>query len=197
MRLSVSLIAGLFFSVGVYAQAERRPLEINSELFDVGLVTGVMSIHDYPGEFLIGANITFKASEDFFLQYNYVQADIGFSAFEDGEAGVILALGDDRTFKHYDLLLGYNLFQGEFFASGSGDAYLSALYLVTGIGDTHIGDEENFSYTLGVGYQIEFFRKIVMRFDYRNYIYSTSIGLGDEEETARSSQFSVGAGYLF
>lgn len=198
MRFSVGLIAGLFFSLGVCAQDERRPLQINSELFDVGIMTGVMSIQDFPAEFLIGANITFKASEDFFLQYNYLQSDVGESSFETNEAGVLFAIGNDRTFKHYDVLIGYNLFQGEFFSSNPDkSAHLSALYVVAGIGDTRLGDEENFSYTVGLGYQIEFFRKYIVRLDYRDHIYSTTILVGGEEDTAHSTQMSLGLGYLF
>lgn len=171
-------------------------LKVNSELFDIGLTAGIINIEDFPAEFLVGASITFKASEDFFLQYNYVQADISRSSFERAEGQSDYALGNDRNFEHYDLLIGYNLFQGEFFV-GDGDAHLSTLYLVGGIGDTNFGGEENFTYTLGLGYQIEFHRKYVLRIDYRDYIYRSSLISGDDETTVQNNQFSVGLGYLF
>ncbi len=166
-------------------------LKVNSELFDVGLTAGIINLEDFPAEYLIGASVTFKASESFFLQYNYVQADISRSTHEQGG----LEYGVDRSFSHYDLLIGYNLFQGEFFA-GEGDAHLSSLYVVGGIGDTDFGGEENFTYTFGVGYQIEFFRKYVLRVDYRDYLYESAI-ISGADKTVQSSQFSVGMGYLF
>jgi len=187
-------------SLGANAQesnAEKSgKIRINSELFDVGLVAGIVSIEDFPTEFVVGVNVTFKASEDFFLQYNYVQADVSESAFEKNPAGVTFDLGDDRGFEHYDLLVGYNLFQGEFFASEE-SAHISSLYIVGGIGDTDIGGEENFTYTLGLGYQIEFFRKYLVRLDYRDYIYRSSLIVGSDEVTVHNNQFTLGIGYLF
>ncbi len=169
-------------------------LKANSELFDAGIVAGVMNIEDFPAEFLIGANITFKASEDFFIQYNYVQSDVPESPFEEGS--VTFAIGNDRKYEHYDLLIGYNLFQGEFFV-GDGDPHYTSLYFVGGIGDTSLGDEENFSYTLGLGYQIEFRRKYVLRFDYRNYLYESSLIVAGDKTTTNNVQMSIGLGYLF
>lgn len=174
-------------------------LKVNSELFDIGFTAGVINLEDFPAEFLVGASVTFKASESLFLQYNYVQADISKSSLErdqgnQGNEG--FDIGSDRSFTHYDLLVGYNLFQGEFFAGG-GAAHLSSLYVVGGIGNTAFGSEENFSYTLGVGYQIEFNRKYVMRLDYRDYIYESALITGDDEDTVHNTQLSVGLGYLF
>lgn len=176
--------------------ANAGELKVNSELFDVGLTAGIINLEDFPAEFLVGASVTFRASESFFLQYNYVQSDISRSSIEKNQGSQDYALGDDRSFKHYDLLLGYNLFQGEFFA-GEGAAHLSSLYVVGGIGNTDFGSEENFSYTLGLGYQVEFNRKYVLRLDYRDYIYETALIVGDGEDTVHNTQLSVGLGYLF
>ncbi len=171
--------------------ASASELKVNSELFDVGLTAGIINLEDFPAEFLVGASVTFKASESFFLQYNYVQADISRSTHEQGG----LVYGVDRGFSHYDLLVGYNLFQGEFFA-GKGGSHLSSLYVVGGVGDTDFGGEESFTYTFGVGYQIEFFRKYVLRVDYRDYLYKSAI-ISGEDTTVQSNQLSVGMGYLF
>ncbi len=175
--------------------ANASELNVNSELFDVGLVAGVINIEDFPADYVIGVNATFKASEDFFIQYSYVQADVSKSSFENSPSSNTFGF-DDRSFTHYDLLLGYNIFQGEFF-TGADSAHLSALYTVGGIGYTDFGGEENFTYTSGVGYQIEFRRKYVLRVDYRDYIYQTSVTVGDEEKKVNNNQFSVGLGYLF
>ncbi len=191
------LVTVLASASSVYAQDEKRSkLRVNQELFDVGVFTGVINIENFPAEYVIGANITFKASEDFFLQYNYLQADISESSFEKNPSNPTFDLGDERSFTHYDLLLGYNIFQGEFFAS-EGKAHISNLYVVAGIGDTDFGGEQNFTYTLGMGYQIEFFRRYLVRFDYRDYIYKSSLVIGDVESTVHNNQISVGVGYLF
>lgn len=198
--LKIAVLCTVFVSVArpAYAKEDKNAgkLRINSELFDIGVTTGVINIEDFPSEFIVGANITFKASENFFLQYNYVQASVSNSAFENNPAFTVLDLGDERDFKHFDLLVGYNLFQGEFFASED-NAHLSSLYVVGGVGDTDFGGEENFTYTIGMGYQIEFFRRYLVRFDYRDYIYKTSLVVGNEEDTVHNTQISLGVGYLF
>ncbi len=198
--LKIVLLCLTFFGTASSALAKEGKnsgkLRINSELFDIGVTTGIINIEDFPSEFIVGANITFKASENFFLQYNYVQASVSNSAFENNPAFTTLDLGDDRDFTHFDLLVGYNIFQGEFFASED-RAHLSSLYVVGGVGDTDFGGEDDFTYTIGVGYQIEFFRRYLLRFDYRDYIYQTSLVVGDDEDTVHNTQISVGLGYLF
>lgn len=193
LRLSgcvLALQAGL-----AQAQETGSGLAVNSELFDVGIVAGVINIEDFASDMVYGANVTFKATEDFFLQYNYVTANVGESSIESNIPGGF-GLADDRKFTHYDLLVGYNLFQGEFFR-GEGAANLSNLYLVGGFGETQIGGEDNFSYTIGVGYLIEFNRKWLVRADYRDYIYESSLIVAEGEVATHNSQMSIGLGYLF
>lgn len=166
---------------------------INNEVFELGVVGGLVNIADFNGEPAAGISATFRASEDFFLQYNIIQADASPSSFEESQG--LLFEGDDRTFRHYDLLVGYNLFQGEFFSSGT-EARLSALYLVGGVGETQFGGEESFTYTAGVGYQIALTRRVIGRFDYRSYIYTSNL-VADEDQTVSSNQLSVGLSFLF
>lgn len=182
--------------IGLTSQSHAGKLRADNELFDVGATVGVLNIEDFPSEYAYGLYVTFKASEYYFLQYNYIQSEVGESSFEKNAASATFAIGDDRTFQHYDLLLGYNLFQGEFYGKGE-NAHLSNLYIVGGIGNTDFGDESNFTYTFGVGYQIEFNRKWVTRIDYRDHIYKTSLIIGGGEETVQNTQFSASFGYLF
>ena len=191
--LKIGLLLTLVWSGTLFAANDKKGLNINSELFDVGIVTGVINIEDFASDMLFGANVTFKASEYFFLQYNYVQAGIGQSSYENLNGDFAL---ENRDFVHYDLLLGYNIFQGEFFTSGK-NANLSNLYIVGGFGGTELGGENNFTYTIGAGYLVEFSRKYLVRVDYRNYIFDTSLIIPGQETTVNNSQFSIGVGYLF
>lgn len=172
-----------------WAQSAR----INNEVFELGVVVGWVNIADFNSEATLGLAATFKASEDFFLQYNYFQADASPSAYENSQGR--LFDGKDRTFRHYDLLLGYNLFQGEFFPTGS-TARLSALYLVGGVGDTQFGGESSFTYTAGVGYQVALSRRLILRMDYRSYIYTSNL-ITDENKTVNSNQLSSSLSFLF
>ena len=177
---------------GVWAENSGSTKDVDSELFELGLTAGVLNIQDFGSEFVTGVNGTFRASEDFFLQINYLQADVGLSSFEKKVIGKI---APDRAFKHYDLLVGYNLFQGEvFYGSGSG---LSSLYLVAGVGDTSFGGESGFTYTFGAGYQMALSRRFALRFDYRDYLYNTSLLTGDSEELTVDAHMSIGLSWQF
>lgn len=166
---------------------------INSEVFELGVAAGVINIADFNSEVTFGLSATFRASEDFFLQGNLFQVDARASSYELSQGK--LFDGEDRTFRHYDLLLGYNVYQGEFFSQDA-EARLSALYLVAGVGDTQFGGEGNFTYTLGMGYQIAVTRRLIWRVDYRGYIYTSDL-ITDEDRTVGSTHFSSGLSFLF
>ncbi len=188
-------LAGLVFAPVALAQepGSSSAHRIDSEVFDLGVTAGVVNIADFNGEWALGVSATFQASENFFLQYNFIQADSSPSAYENSQG--LLFDGGDRTFRHYDLLVGYRLFQGEFFAAGE-RARLSSLYLVGGAGETRFGGEENFTTTLGVGYEVALTRDILVRLDYRAYLYDSSL-IADEERSVTSNQMSAGVSYLF
>lgn len=171
----------------------RANTRINNEVFELGVVLGWLNIADFNSEASLGLVATFKASEDFFIQYNYLQAEAGPSSYEKSQGR--LFDGKDRTFRHYDLLLGYNLFQGEFFPTAA-NARLSALYLVGGVGDTQFGGESSFTYTAGIGYQVALTRRFILRMDYRTYIYTSNL-ISDEDQTVYTTQLSSGLSFLF
>lgn len=166
--------------------------KIDTEYFDVGVFTGVMNIEDFNSELVYGFNATFNANENYFIQFNYLQADASLSSFEKSQGQ--LFSGSDRTFSHFDFLIGYNLFQGEHFFSGT-NAKLSSLYLLTGVGDTEFGGEGSFTYTLGMGYQLALRRDILLRVDFKDYIYKTNI-IGENKST-HNTQLSAGLSYSF
>ncbi|TQV74205.1 outer membrane beta-barrel domain-containing protein [Exilibacterium tricleocarpae] len=165
---------------------------IDTEYFDVGVFTGVLNIEDFGSEWVFGVNATFNTDENFFMQLNYLQADSSLSSFEESQGKIFS--GDDRTFRHFDFLVGYNVLQAEQFFSEA-NAMLSSLYVVAGIGDTDFGGEGSFTYTVGVGYQLALTRDLLLRVDYRDYIYKTNL-IGDDKFT-HNTQITTGLSYLF
>jgi outer membrane beta-barrel protein len=191
-----AFIAILFVAFGstVKAQNNSSSASIKSEFFELGINIGMVNIEDFGNEFAIGAGVTFRATEDFFLQANYMQTDSVALSTAETEGPTVFVSEGDRDFKHYDLLLGVNIFQGEFFVSEA-KANLSALYGLIGVGETEFGGESNFSYTLGMGYQIAFNRRYIVRFDIRDYIYDSS--LIAEDTSTHNFHISTGISYLF
>ena len=191
----VFVVVLLNFSAVVQAQEETQvgTSDLNHEVFELGLFAGVLNIGDFTSEWAVGLTASFQASEDFFIQYNYLQTEVDLSSFELSQGSYFS--GSDRQFVHFDLLVGYKLFQGEMF-SAEGVANLSSFYLLGGVGDTRFGGEESFTYTYGVGYQIALARQYILHVDYRNYLYQSSLVRG-QETTTSNTQFSIGLNYLF
>lgn len=188
----------LFLCAGaVSAQAQSAggfsKSDIDSEFLELGLGFGVINIEDFPSEYTTGLNLKFRATEDLFLQLNFMLAsDVELSSAEKSQGAFFT--DSDRDYLHYDMLVGYNFFQGEFFTSNT-NANLSTLYIVGGIGETEFGDESNFTYTFGLGYQVAFYRKYILNVDVREYIYESS--LIAEDDTTVATHVSVGFNYLF
>lgn len=193
---ALSLAVGLVCSPVALAEETSSSMDlsgINNEVFELGVFAGIINVEDFSSEFVPGLSVTFRASEDFFIQYNYLEADIALSSYENSQGQ--LFSGSDRTFSHYDLLIGYNLFQGEFFGAPN-QAKLSALYAVAGIGNTEFGGESSFTYTLGLGYEVAITRHIGIHADFRNYVYQSAL-VSAEKRMVNATQVSVGAKYLF
>lgn len=183
----------LFSAIASAPLSYGNSLDIDNEVFELGVFAGVLNIEDFNSEFVPGLRATFRASEDYFIQYNYLQTDVSLSAYEQSQ-GVRFFDGDDRTFSHYDLLVGYNIFQGEFFPSST--ASLSSLYVVAGVGETDFGGESALTYTLGLGYQVAITRRFALQFDFRDYIYTSSL-ITDESRSVHTTQISTGVSFLF
>lgn len=173
-----------------------QPGQVKPEVIDASVALGVLSIEDFTSELAVGVSASFLASEDLFIEYNFLATSISESAFENNEAFTTFTLGEGRRFRHYDLLLGYNLFQTEFLVS-DGKSILSKLYLVAGVGDTQFGEEDNFTYTLGVGYRVRLTEKLFFKMDYRNHIYDSALVTGTESDVYHVTQFSSALGLVF
>ncbi len=193
-RIFLGAIVLSAWAFNAHAQEDEvKASDLNREVFELGMFAGVLNIGDFNSEWVVGLSASFQASEDFFLQYNYLQTDADLSSFEQSQGQYFS--GNDRKFVHYDLLVGYNLFQGEIYPE-DGRADLSSFYIVGGVGDTRFGGEASFTITVGVGYQFALTRSFIFRADYRNYIYESALIRG-KETTTNNSQFSVGLNYLF
>lgn len=189
------LLSFVAFSVSVKAE-DSKGLNINNEIFELGAFVGIVNIEDFTSEIVPGISLTFRASEDFFIQYNYVQiSKVDLPLYELQEGTPTYFTGKGRKFRHYDLLVGYNIFQGEFFRSQTKTS-LSNLYFVAGAGETSFGEEARFSYTIGLGYQVALTKRVNVNIDYKNYIYDSSV-IMDQDKTVNTTQISAGVNYIF
>jgi outer membrane beta-barrel protein len=175
-------------------QREAYEAQIDSEFFEVGGYAGILAIEDFGSSTVLGLKASFHATEDFFLQANYGQAEAGPSTaeyyFGDNEISII----KDRDYKYYNLLVGYNLFPGETFVTQD-LTFNSALYLVAGAGNTDFADDNHFTITIGSGYRIILKDWLTVNVDFRDHSFETEIG--PKTKRTHNLEFSTGLTAFF
>lgn len=189
LRYFFQFVCSAICAIGSIASADD---DLDTEFFEIGLSTGIVTIEDFTSELTKGANITFRATENFFLQFNYLKADVSAS---DGEStNSLIVFSGSRDFTHYNVLFGYNLFQGEIFRGGYSG--LSSLYLVLGAGDTEFLDEASFTIVYGLGYRMALTRRVMLNFDFRQYNYDF-FSTDQDDRSVTNSHLNIGFGWLF
>jgi outer membrane beta-barrel protein len=149
--------------------------QIDSEFFEAGVFTGIISMEDFGTDTVTGFKVSFHATEDFFLQSNYGRAEAGLSSSEGSEGeGNYAPFLNDRSFEYYNLLVGYNLFPGESFITQN-LTLNSAFYLVAGAGNTKFNKDDHFTTTLGSGYRIILKDWLTFNLDMRDMSFKSQI----------------------
>ena len=175
-------------------QREAYEAQIDSEFFEVGAYAGILAIEDFGSSTVLGLKASFHATEDFFLQANYGQAEAGASTaeyyFGDNEISII----KDRDYRYYNLLVGYNLFPGETFVTQD-LTFNSAFYLVAGAGNTEFADDNHFTITVGSGYRIILKDWLTVNVDFRDHSFETEIG--PKTKRTHNLEFSTGLTAFF
>ena len=176
-------------------QRRQQEAKIDSEFFEIGAYTGLISVEDFSSTSVFGFKASFHATEDFFLQANYGRATVGKTSYErlTGENTSILT-DEEREFKYYDLLIGYNLFPGETFVTQN-LTFNSAFYVVAGAGDTEFAGDHHFTAVLGTGYRIILNDWITWNLDYRDHIFESEL-LGEEKQT-HNLELTSGVTFFF
>jgi len=152
--------------------------DIDTENFEIGIFAGQINFEDFGSNPLVGLMVTFHASEDIFLEANYVRSSI--ESLPGGDAlGRSSIIDDDITY--YDLSLGFNLLPGEVFI-GKDKAFNSALYLVAGAGITEFNGQDEFTINVGGGFRLILTDLFAVHFDVRNHVFNREV-LGSEERS--------------
>ncbi|MFT4766113.1 MAG: outer membrane beta-barrel protein [Oleispira sp.] len=175
-------------------QREAYEAQIDSEFFELGAYAGILAIEDFGSSSVLGIKASFHATEDFFLQANYGQAEAGLSTAEyvygDSETSIIT----DRDYRYYNLLVGYNLFPGETFVTQD-LTFNSAFYLVAGAGNTDFADDNHFTITVGSGYRIILKDWLTINVDFRDHSFEAEIG--PKTKRTHNLEFSTGLTAFF
>ncbi|MET1256040.1 outer membrane beta-barrel domain-containing protein [Aliikangiella maris] len=173
-------------------KVERREVNrdaIDTENWEIGLYYGVISIEDFGANDIVGANIAYHITEDFFVTANYGQAEADLTSAEILTG--ISILNDDRDYTHYDLSLGFNILPGEGFL-GKDIAFTSNFYVLTGLGSTKFAGDNRSTAVIGGGYQVLFNDWLSFNVVLRDYIYKIEIvGAKTASDLEISTGFTV------
>jgi len=169
--------------------------DIDTEFFEVGGFVGIMTVDDFTTEAFVGLTASFHATEDFFIQFNYGQLEVGQNSYEK-LLNTPLLNSSDRQYTYYDFLVGYNIFPGEVYFT-SDITFNSAFYLVAGVGNTEFAGEDNFTTTFGAGYRIILKDWLAWHIDYRDHIFSSDVVDPGSKALKNNIELSSGITFFF
>ena len=175
-------------------QREAYEAQIDSEFFELGAYVGILAIEDFGSSTVLGLKASFHATEDFFLQANYGQAEAGASTAEYFFGEDEISIIKNREYRYYNLLVGYNLFPGETFVTQD-LTFNSAFYLVAGAGNTEFADDNHFTITIGSGYRVILKDWLSVNVDFRDHSFENEIG--PKTKRTHNLEFSTGLTAFF
>ncbi|MCF6217922.1 MAG: outer membrane beta-barrel domain-containing protein [Gammaproteobacteria bacterium] len=164
-------------ALGADTQIERRDISealIDSENFEVTASAGIISIEDFGSNMVTVARLAYHISEDFFAEAAYGISEAGYTSAELLYGDVKILSDDERSYRYYNVSLGYNLLPGEAFIS-QGRTYNTAFYVIGGAGLTEFAGDEVFTLNYGVGYRLLVNDWLALRVDGRDHVYSSEL----------------------
>ena len=167
----------------ILPELERREIKqaaIDTEDFEIGIFAGALSIEDFGVNAVIGARMAYHVTEDIFTELTIGGTKASETSFEQLLGNIVLLTDDDRYYTYYNISLGYNLFHGESFFGKR--AYNSDLYVIGGVGNTNFANDDNFTWTIGLGYRFIPNDWYAIHFDVRDHIFNSDI-LGADKQT--------------
>jgi outer membrane beta-barrel protein len=164
----------------IQPEIDRRKVRIpriDTEDFEIGVYTGILSVEDFGAKPVYGARLVYHVSEDFFVEGMYGKSTISDQALCD--LGLCLFPNREEELTYYGLSVGYNVLPGEIFI-GRGNAMTSAVYLLAGVGNTSFLDESHFTINVGMGIRVLPVDWLALHLTMRDHLFESDI-LGTKE----------------
>lgn len=175
---------------------ERRTItedKLDSEDWEIGIYTGVMSIEDFGSNSVTGLRAAYHITEDFFIEANYGQTKAGDTSAELLLGGGIVLLSD-RDYEYYNVSIGWNLLPGEVFL-GENTAFNTAFYVMLGLGNTELNGLEEFTYTIAGGLRFYATDSIAIHATIKDHLYDSDL-LG-KTKTVNNLEGTIGVSIYF
>lgn len=206
--LSQAVVAcGLLWASAAGAAETARPLIepdvvpvpvdealIDTENFEAAGFVGVLNIEDFESSLVYGGKLTYHLSESFFFEAGVGFAEGGETSFERLAGNVQVLTDDERSYRYYNINLGYNVLPGEAFLSED-YAFNTNFYLIAGAGATDFAGDTRFTLNAGAGYQVLLTDSVSVHLGVRQHYYRIDV-LG-AEKTSMNTEISTGLSVFF
>lgn len=153
-------------------EVSRREIKvsgIDSENFEVGYYSGLMSVEDFGVNAVKGYMVSYHLTEDVFFIATSGSTTTERSSQEE-YSGLDIFTDTERELSYFNIMLGYNLFPGEVFW-GSDLAFNTDIYITVGSGTTDFGGDEHSTFVYGIGYRFIGADWLSVHFDMRNHTF--------------------------
>lgn len=163
-------------------ELDRREVvlpRIDTEDFETGIFLGLYSLEHFATDTVYGAQVAYHVVEDLFFEIALAASQVRDSNYR--RIGLNIFSEEEKALYYYDFSVGYNVFPGELFF-GRGRAFTTALYVIAGVGNTHIGEDEFFTYNVGTGLRILVTDWAALHIDLRDHVFDSDL-LGANETT--------------
>ncbi|MGI9290544.1 MAG: outer membrane beta-barrel domain-containing protein [Gammaproteobacteria bacterium] len=202
--LFLALLAGIFSSQTMAQQTsgsdelydpepERRTIDVDaieSEDFEVTAFLGWMSVEDFESDPVYGIRLAYHINPHVFLEATYGESEAGTSSADRVSSSDLL---DNDDYKYYDASIGYNLLSETFVSTER--TWNSAIYVIGGVGNTELGDEDEFTVNLGFGVRVLPKDNVSVRLEARDYIFDTDAS--GKDKTTHNFQVTLNLGWYF
>ncbi len=155
---------------------QRRKIsedKIDSEIVEVGIYAGVLSIENFGSNDVFGASLALHFTEDLFMEAKVATSQLQETSYEQLSGDIILLTEEERDFSYYNLSMGYNLFPGELYFGKR--AFYSNFYLIAGAGTSDFAGNEYFTFNYGAGFRLFASDWIALRVDFQNHVMTHDI----------------------
>lgn len=135
----------------IQPEITRRDIKvpkIKSSDFEIGAYGGFISIENFGSNSVYGVRLAYHMTEDYFIEGVYGRTTISDQTYRN--LGLPLWSPPEQDLTYYAVSLGIDLFPNEMFF-GQTYAMNSAVYLVAGVGNTGVINENHFTSNIGLG----------------------------------------------
>jgi outer membrane beta-barrel protein len=178
-------------------QIERTEFDealIDSYDFEIAAYTGYLAVENFNTDFVTGIKLGYHVSEDFFVQASYGLSEVGETSYERLSGGAPLLSQSEREVEYYLIVLGFNLFPGEAFATDS-TTFNTVFYISGGVGTTTFAGDDRFTIAYAVGHRTLFADGFSLDIEMRDLIFEQDIF--GTEETTNNLEFTVSLNLYF